>query len=170
MKTIFKIALLIIFASLSLTAQQPTLRDSLLDCMTGQWVLQGQIAGKETVHDIDAEWALNHQFVRIHEVSREKNEKSEPEYQADVYIGWDDSTKEYVCFWIDVWGGASPESIGRAKRDGNDIAFLFCDKNGKVKFHTTFSYDNSLGIWQWMMDNDDNGKLQPFARLKQTRK
>jgi hypothetical protein len=170
MKSLLKIISLVLLLSLTVYAQQPTLKDSLLDCVSGHWVLQGQIAGKEIVHDVDAEWVLNHQFVKVHEVSREKKENGDPEYQADVYVGWDAVTKEYVCFWIDVWGGASPQSIGRAIPSGNEIKFLFRDQNEKVAFHTTFVYNKDSDSWQWLMDNDDNGKLQPFARVKLSRK
>jgi hypothetical protein len=70
---------------------------------------------------------------------------------------------------MDVWGG-TPQMIGRTKPNGNEIAFLFYDKDSKVVFHTTFIYDKKSNSWQWLMDNDENGKLQPFARLKMTKK
>jgi hypothetical protein len=37
-------------------------------------------------------------------------------------------------------------------------------------FHTTFVYDSDADTWQWLMDSEENGKLQPFARVKLTRK
>jgi hypothetical protein len=64
-------ALLVV--SFSASAQQPALHGPLLDNMIGSWVLQGTIDGKETTHDIDAEWVLNSGYVRLHEVSREMN-------------------------------------------------------------------------------------------------
>jgi len=53
MKIIFTILALVIMASFSASAQQPTHPDTLLDGMTGQWILHGTIAGRETTHDID---------------------------------------------------------------------------------------------------------------------
>jgi hypothetical protein len=169
MKTLVKISFLLILLSFSVLAQQPTLKDPLLDSMTGEWTLQGKIAGKETVHDIKAEWVLAHQYVRLHELSRDKDVQGHA-YEAEVYVGWDQESSEYIVIWIDIWGGASPQTIGRAKPNGNEIAFLFKDKNDKIGFHTTFIYDKNTQTWQWLMDNDENGKLQPFARVKLTRK
>jgi hypothetical protein len=169
MKTFMKFILFFVLVSFPAFSQQPTLRDTLLDCMAGKWVLRGKIAGKETVHDIKSDWVLNHQYVLIKETSREKNIADQPEYEANVYVGWDDSTKEYSCIWIDIWGGVTPQSIGRAKPDGNKIAFLFRNKDGKIDFHTTFIYNKNDDIWLWLMDNDDNGKPVPFARMKLTR-
>src|SRR5580658_7706282 len=60
--------------------------ESLLNHMIGKWVLQGQIDGKETSHDIDAEWVLNHEYVRLHELSRERNANGEPAYEAIVFF------------------------------------------------------------------------------------
>ena len=59
-------------------AQQPAFQDALLDRLAGRWVLTGTIAGKPTTHDVVAEWVMEDQYLRIHEVSRELNPKSEP--------------------------------------------------------------------------------------------
>src|SRR5882724_11440579 len=69
--------------------QETRLNDPLLDAMTGRWVLQGEITGKPTTHDVDITWALNHRFLRLHERSREMTWVGEPQYEADVFIGWD---------------------------------------------------------------------------------
>jgi hypothetical protein len=54
--------------------------------MVGVWVLEGTIAGKETVHDVHAQWGLSHEYVELHEISREKNESGAPSYEAIIYI------------------------------------------------------------------------------------
>ncbi len=166
-----KITLLVVLVSFPMLAQQPTLKDSLLDHMIGNWILQGQIAGKETTHDIVTEWVLGHQYVQFHEVSREKNANGEAMYEAIVFIGWDQPSSQYACLWLDVTGGGglSAEAIGHAKRSGDKIAFLFKGSDGSL-FHTTFLYDRGSDTWQWLMDNEENGKLQTFARVNLTRK
>jgi len=150
-------------------AQQPTFNDALLDRFAGNWVLQGTIAKKQTTHDVSAEWVLGHQYLRIHEISREKNNKGQPAYEANVYIGWDPASGEYACVWLDTWGGASTQSLGRAKRKGDLIPFLFTDKDGSL-FHTTFLYDMGADTWEWRMDAEQNGAMKPFARVKLVRK
>jgi hypothetical protein len=61
MKIIMTIFSLVTLLSLSVSVQQTTFQDSLLEHMVGKWILQGTIAGKETTHDIVAEWVLGHQ-------------------------------------------------------------------------------------------------------------
>jgi hypothetical protein len=147
---------------------QPTFHDELLDHFQGAWVLQGTIAGKETTHNLSNDWVLGHQYLRIHEASREKNAKGEPAYEATVFVGWDQATSRYLAIWLDVWGGFGKATVGYAPKTGDEIRFLFND--GKSDFHTTFLYDRKADTWEWRMDSEENGKLVPFARVKLTRR
>ena len=166
MKTIIQTLLLGILFSSAVLSQQTSFQDSLLEHMVGRWVLQGTIAGKETTHDIVAEWVLGHQYLQFHETSREKNLHGEAEYEALVFIGWDQPSSQYSCLWLDVTGGGglSAQAIGHAKLKGDEIAFIFKGSDGST-FHTTFLYDHSTNVWRWLMDGEENGKLQPFARV-----
>ncbi len=114
--------------------QQPTFRDPLLDRFEGNWLLEGTIAGRETKHDVMVEWVVNHQYLRIHEISHEKKASGEPAYEAIVFVGWDEATSQYVCVWLDVYGGMSQASLGHAPRSGDEIRLLFNDNDGKTDF------------------------------------
>jgi hypothetical protein len=168
MKTILKVAACFIFSAGFVFGQQPAVHDPLLDQMTGNWVLQGTIMGQENTHDIAAEWVLGHQFVRIHEVSREKNAQGQPDYEAMAFVGWDQPTGDYVCAWLDTYGGMTPATFGRGKRDGNEIHFLFKDKDSV--FHTRFIYHKETSTWEWRMDSEEKGTTKPFLRAKLTKK
>lgn len=141
-------------------------QDSLLDRMIGQWVLQGTIAGKQTTHDITADWVLNHEYIRFQETSREKDGQGRAAYDAIVFLGWDQKSSQYACLWLDTTSGAGLASgvIGRGTRHGNEITFLFKGDDGS-NFHTVFAYDPTADTWQWRMDGEEQGKLQPFARV-----
>jgi hypothetical protein len=165
------IAFILLF-SISLPAQQTaTFQDSLLDHFVGKWVLAGTIGGAATTHDVDAAWVLGHQYVRFLEVSREKKADGQPEYEAIVFVGWDQPTNQYSCLWLDNTGGGGlvGQAIGHARRESDKIAFLFKGADGSL-FHTTFAYDKKIDSWQWRMDGEESGKLTPFARVKLTRK
>jgi hypothetical protein len=170
MKTIIKFILLFVLVSFSVSAQQTTFQDSLLDHMIGKWVLQGTIEGKGTTHDVVVEWVLGHQYVQFHEVSREKNSNGEAAYEAIVLFGWNRSLSQYACFWLDgtSGNGLSNPVIGHAKRNGDTIAFIFKFSDTSI-FHTTFLYKRDVDAWQCFMDDEENGKVEPFARLKLVR-
>lgn len=161
----------LVLVSFTASAQQPSFQDPLLDHMIGKWVLRGTIGGRETTHDIVTQWVLNHQYVRLREVSREKDAEGRAAYEAIVFIGWDESSSRYACLWLDSTGGGglTGQAIGHAKRNGDEIAFLFKAGDGST-FHTTFAYSKVTDTWQWLMDGEEGGKLQPFARVKLTRK
>src|SRR6185437_16298389 len=76
-----KPAILMLRIALSLLAAWPAAavaqastgpaRDALLGRLEGRWIATGMIVGKPVAHDIDAAWVLAHQYLLVHEVSRE---------------------------------------------------------------------------------------------------
>ena len=166
-----RIALWVLLVSAAAWPQSGGMRDALMERMAGRWVLQGTIAGRQTTHDVDVEWVLNREYLRLHEVSREKDGQGRPAYEAIVFIGWDAASGRYACLWLDSTGGGGlkGEAIAYAKRGGDELPFLFRGADGSL-FHTTFAYDRKADAWQWKMDGEDRGKLQPFARVTLTRK
>ena len=73
MKTILATIFLLVFLTpVTLIAQQTTSQDSLLYRLTGNWILQGTIAGNEITHDINTQWVLDHKFVQLKEVARKQ--------------------------------------------------------------------------------------------------
>ena len=148
----------------------PQAGEPLLDRMIGKWVLRGTMAGGEATYDIDAEWVLNRGYVRLHEVSRDLGANGAPNYEAFVFISWDQKSAEYTCLLLDsAGGGISADSMGRAKPSTDTIPFLFKLSNGHT-FHTTLIYDGAAGTWRWVMDDEAGGKLHPFARVTLTKK
>jgi hypothetical protein len=145
--------------------------EPLLDLLVGKWVLRGTIDGKETTHDFDAEWVLNREYVRIHEVSRDLGSNGAPSYEAIVFIRWNPKSSEYACLFLDSTGAADfPRMpIGRAKPSGQAIPFLFKLAGGHI-FHSTLICKDATGTWQWVMDEEEGGRLQPFARVTLTKR
>jgi hypothetical protein len=164
------ILLLILVTPIASRAQRITQPDSLLNKLTGKWLLKGTIAGQVTTHDIDAKRVLNGRYIQLKEESREKDNKGNPLYEAVVHICWQEAKKQYFCLWLDNTSneGISNQVIGRAKQNGDKIAFVFKFSDA-TQFYTTFSYDRDTDTWQWLMDGEEKGKLQPFARVKLTK-
>ncbi|HTP69404.1 MAG TPA: hypothetical protein VMJ35_10915 [Dongiaceae bacterium] len=142
----------------------------LLDHLAGQWVLQGTIAGKQTTHDVQANWVLKREYLRLHESSREKDSKGDPAYEAIVFIGWDAQTQQYACLWLDstAGGGLSAPGIAHGKRSGDSIPFLFT-LSASDSIRNTFVYDRRADTWKWLIDNETNGKSQRFADVNLSR-
>jgi len=101
-------------------------------------------------------------------VSRENNGKGEPQYDATIYIAWNETTKDYACVWLDVYGGLNATSIGVASPKEDELLFVFKDEKGEVSFKNDFVYDTKTSTWEWRMDNIANGVAKPFGRVKLT--
>jgi hypothetical protein len=144
--------------------------DSLFDRLIGQWVLRGTMARRSTTHDVDFKWMLGREYVKMHEVSRERGPNGAPGYEAVVLFGRDPRSGEYACLWLDNTGASAfdPAGIGRGRVAGDSIPFLF-DYTPTDRFHNTFVYDRAHDTWQWHLDNDSAGVRKPFARVTLTR-
>ena len=95
-------------------AQEPldgrhrTFNDELLENLVGEWKLTRQIRGRSVENTVTVEWVLNHQFLRVHM----KDVQKPPQYEAMVFIGYDNTSERYVVHWIDVFGGRASETLG----------------------------------------------------------
>lgn len=151
------------FASAA-AAEQPTLQDALLDKLQGAWVITGTIAGEETTDDLTVEWVNQHQYFRLHEVSRGRRPNGRPRYEATVYIGRNQPVAKYGIVWLDDFGGLSNQSIGLAAKVENQLPFVFTNPDGSFT-RTTMTYKPEAKGWTWTIDEDRAGKLSRFAAL-----
>ncbi|MGD1055521.1 MAG: hypothetical protein ABR867_05525 [Nitrososphaerales archaeon] len=145
-------------------------RDALLDKLVGKWRVKGRIAGQAIMHACDAEWVLNHQFLRVHFVDvsaienrRARSKPRKPDYEAEVFIGYDNMSERYVVHWLDTFGGRFSESLGYGRRDGaNAVRFVFEYPDGPL--HNTFSWKTNDKTWSIMIEQKDGrGKWTVFA-------
>ncbi len=137
------------------------LHDELLDNLQGRWTLKGTIVGHPGDAELEAAWVLNHQFLKIHEKGTSVI-PGRPQYEADVYIGYDNASERYVAHWIDVYGGRFSETLGYGTRSGNSIKFIFEYPDGP--FHNTFTWNPESKTWRFLLEQkNDAGKWGTFA-------
>ena len=166
------LSIMTLWFSVAVAGAQPiTFEDPLLDRFVGQWLLTGTIAGGEVNHDIDAAWVLGHQYLRFHELARERDESGQPAYEATVTIGWDEPSGRYVCQWLDSTGGGGliDGAWGYAEPATDTLAFVFGMGEAST-WHTTFAYDRAADRWHWTMDGRTGDQVRPFARNTMTRR
>lgn len=162
------IALFISLIPIRSGAQTTDWNDDLIDHLTGDWKLEGQVMGHDAHHQVQAEWVLNHQFLLIHEKTVAGAPGSEHRYEATWFLGYDPVSERYVLHLLDVFGARFSETLGYGTRDGNAIRFIFEYPDGP--FHTTYRWSPDKGAWQWLMEQKDkDGKWTNFADLKLTR-
>jgi hypothetical protein len=168
---VFTFTLCLVACSASSLAQSsPSDPVQLLNHLTGKWVLEGTIAGKPTTHDVEAHWVLRREYLQVHEVSREKEASGEPAYEAIVLVSWEPKTNQYTCLWLDstAGGALSSQTTCRATSAGDSIPFLFT-LSPSERIQTTFTYRKAADTWQWLIDDEANGKTDRFADVTLTR-
>jgi hypothetical protein len=154
----------------SLAAAQTSLpsQDEFLDHIAGTWKMEGQVMGRAAHHDVQADWVLNHQFLRIHEKTSPDAPAAENRYEAIWYLGYDSISERYVLHLFDVFGTRFSETLGYGLRSGDEIRFVFEYPDGP--FHTTFRWFPGKDSWEWQMEQKNkDGKWTSFAGLKLTR-
>ncbi len=140
---------------------------ALMDKLTGDWVMTGTIGKQAVTHDVHVDWILKRQYIRIHDVSRERDADGELAYEAWIHIVWDKENAEYAVMWLDNTGTTNfaAEGVGHGKPKGDRIPFVWKNADGSG-IHNTFAYDRASDTWSWTIDNvDKSGKPSPFARV-----
>jgi hypothetical protein len=146
----------------------PGWHDDLADHMVGTWKLTGKVMGRDARHTVEAEWVLNHQFLKIHEKTAATAPSSEHPYEADWYLGFDSVSERYVLHLLDVFGARFSETLGYGVRNGSSIRMVFEYPDGP--FHTTLRWSRENDAWQWLMEQKDKqGTWTQFADLTLTR-
>ncbi len=160
--------LLLLFITVATLVAGPTpeLKDPFLDNFVGDWSVARKMSNGHTIEStVHSEWVLKHQFIQLHYGAGEKA----PEYEALVFIGFDDAAKSYVCHWIDVFGGHY-SGVGRGRLDPNllGIEFRFDSKEGSLT--NKFLFDPETKSWTSLIRQEENGQWKTFAEEKWTRK
>src|SRR5258708_1820073 len=107
------IALLVATSFTLAQGPPPPLHDPFLDHFAGDWRVERKMGnGRIEQTSAHGEWVLKHQFIQLHYGSAD----AAPGYEAFVFIGFDEAAKDYVCHWVDVFGGNYSE-LGRGKID-----------------------------------------------------
>jgi Protein of unknown function (DUF1579) len=154
----------ILLALANANGQPPPLQDSFLDNFVGDWRVERNM-GKRGVHQnsVHCEWVLNHQFIEFHYGMADPK----PEYEAFVFIGFDDTAKNYVCHWVDVFGAKDSE-LGRGKLDNNLLALELKFGNGELT--NKFTFDSQTKTWTSLIRQIEKGEWTTFAEEKWTKK
>ena len=143
------------------------LQDELLEKLVGKWRITGKIAGQRIKHRCNAVWVLNHQFLKLHLLDVTQagaGEGSDPRYEAEVYIGYDNMSERYVAHWLDTFGGRFSEVLGYGIQvnRGRSIRFVF--EGGSGPLHNTVTWNRNDGTWTMVItQKDSKAKWQTFA-------
>ena len=155
----------VLLAQNSQPCNQALFKDTLLDKLTGQWALSGQIGNRTVANHFTAQWVLNHQFIELDFVDT----GSPPGYVAKVSIGYDCISEKYVIHWLDSYGARFSETLGFGTKTSDTIECRF--EYPDAPFVTKFCYHSKQDAWQInMTTKNKEGEWTVFGEEWLTRK
>ena len=95
--------------------------DDLLNHLVGKWDITGVFYGRPDKGTLEAEWVMDHQYLRIHEKSEEVIPEINKPYETEFFIGFNRNSKRYVVHEMDVCGSTLNEGFYFAHRTGNEL-------------------------------------------------
>ena len=141
--------------------------DDLLDHLVGKWVATGIVHGNAAKLFIEAEWVLEHQYLRIREKGSENVPGQPFPFEGVVFVGYNQAGKRYAAHEMTVWGGNDPaEGFLYAYRTGNEIKLVGKEGSEIVRVQR-FMWDSASRSWRIESRLVNAGKEEePFLDLK----
>lgn len=132
--------------------------DPLLEKLIGKWTITRKFPNRTVTNTAECAWVLQHQYVKIHM----KDTAQPSQYEAEIFIGYDEEKKRYVAHWIDVFGGGFSATLGFGTKKGNQIEFEFKYPDGELK--NTFTWHEDSNTWtSEIIQQDEKGTWVPFC-------
>ena len=82
--------------------------DDLLNHLVGKWNVTSIIHGSPFTADFEAEWVMNHQYLRIHLKSHEIIPWWHVQMEFEEFVGYNHNTKQYVIHGMSIEGDEDP--------------------------------------------------------------
>jgi hypothetical protein len=153
--------LLLLFITVATLAAGPTpeLKGPFLDKLIGNWHVERKFgSGRTAENTVHVEWVLDHQFLELHYCDI----ATPPKYEAMVFIGYNAGAQNYICHWIDNFGGEfSAVGAGKIDNERHAIEFTFNYNDGPLT--NKFSFDPATKTWTSLMRQKDKGEWKLFA-------
>jgi hypothetical protein len=131
--------LLTLAASLTRAAlAEPPDDTRFLGQLTGQWQMRGSVLGKPVRYRASARWVLNGAWLELSmaDVARP------PQYEAQLYLGFDGKAHDYIAHWLDRFGAAGARVVATGERHGRTLVLNFPYAEGAFRDTLTLAADS----------------------------
>ena len=168
MVTLITLFVLLAPYSFAQTAGDTTTRfhDDLLNNFVGKWDVSATVYGQKFTLDREAEWVMNHQYLRIYEKSREVIPWLKVPFERTIFIGYNHRSKRYLMYELTVHGGdvpTVPEGFAYAIRAGNELRFEYTNQTvagSEEEVVVRWTWDPASGSWRFQGRRVIAGKEQ----------
>jgi hypothetical protein len=135
--------------------------EAYLDALRGPWTMTGTVMSQPVRYRAMGERVLKGSFLRLRMIDAARP----PQYQAEVFLGYDVKAGDYVVHWLDEFGAAGARVVGTGHRDGERLVIDFPYADGA--FHDTFTHDPTAGTWTLLLESrEKDGRWSTFASYR----
>jgi len=94
--------------------------------------------------------------------------RPQPRYEADVFIGFDPETKDYIAHWLDRFGAPGARVVARGERQNQRLVLNFPYTEGA--FRDTLTWHPASVSWSLLLESQHaDGTWSTFASYSLTR-
>ena len=127
--------------------------------LDGEWIMTGDVMGAPVTYRMQAGPTLSGAFTEIHMI----DVATPSEYEARVFLGYDQDTRTVIVHWLDSFGGKYSIPHGTGTLTDDSIQFVVPYPSGA--FRDTFKYDPHESTWLFVIEaQQPDGSWQHFAR------
>jgi len=142
-------ACLVISISSLATERAGSVDEHYLEALVGKWDMRGKLGGQPVRYHAAAVRVLQGGFVRLHMIDA----AAVPQYEANLYLGFDAKAGDYVGHWLDRFGAAGARVVATGHRDGEQLVLLFPYAEGA--FRDTFTHHPAAKTWTLLIENQN---------------
>lgn len=113
--------------------------------------MSGTLLGKPVKYRARGERVLQGGFLRLHMIDT----ADAPTYEADLFLGYDARTDDYIGHWLDRFGAAGARVVASGKRKGDTLVIQF--PYAEAAFKDTLVYDPNSRTWSLLIESQKPG-------------
>ena len=169
--TITFLSLLIFLFTHAQSAEDTTDRrfhDNLLNNLVGKWDATAIVHKEKFTLNFEAEWVLNHQYLRVHFKSNEIVPWLKMQFEQEYFFGHNRMYKRYFVHEVSVFGGNGPyEGFCYAYKTGNEFKLVQKMSDSDKAKVQRFTWDPGSKSWHIVSRPLENGiEGEPFIEMK----
>ena len=128
----------------------------------GPWVaaalMEGTLGGNPVHYLADGERVLNGGFLKLHMI----DVQSPPQYEAQLFIGYDPKANDFVAHWLDRFGAAGARVVASGRRQGQRLVLHFPYAEGA--FRDSLLWQPASASWSLLLESQrPDGSWVEFA-------
>ncbi|MGO9930877.1 MAG: hypothetical protein ACLPV8_03565 [Steroidobacteraceae bacterium] len=113
--------------------------------------MAGTLGGKPVRYVAHGRRVLKGGFVELHMI----DVGPPPQYEAEVFIGFDPKANDYIAHWLDRFGAPGARVVARGERQGQRLVLTFPYAEGE--FRDTFTWQPATLSWSLLLESQRQG-------------